>query len=221
MFSIDENNTTAISAGQRDVFNPLTRTIYEGEKPVITLLNGDAYGAGLAIALASDAIYAHKDAKLAFTAAKSGILLVCGASYLLPRRAGVERAGKILSRSEIITADKALIDGVVDLVYSSQEYIDAEIADIAKTPDPNGRRMKRRRRFHTNSSPSEIKVNLFPEQVNGQNRAYWAIKEALNNPRNTLQDHLDFEIELQLPCLESETFKQAVRAMKARSQRRK
>lgn len=64
--------------------------------PTIAAIEGAAIGAGLAVAMACDLAIVDEDAKLALNFAQLGLHPGMGATYLLPRRVGAQRAAELL-----------------------------------------------------------------------------------------------------------------------------
>ena len=64
--------------------------------PTIAAVRGAAIGAGLCVALACDLCVVDADAKLALNFAQLGLHPGMGATYLLPRRVGAQRAAELL-----------------------------------------------------------------------------------------------------------------------------
>lgn len=64
--------------------------------PTLAVVEGAAIGAGLCVALACDLVLVEDDAKLAVNFASLGLHPGMGATYLLPRRAGAQRAAELL-----------------------------------------------------------------------------------------------------------------------------
>lgn len=66
------------------------------EVPVVAAIEGPAIGAGLCVALACDVVYVAEDAKLALNFVQLGLHPGMGATYLVPRRVGAQRAAELL-----------------------------------------------------------------------------------------------------------------------------
>jgi enoyl-CoA hydratase/carnithine racemase len=64
--------------------------------PTIAAVRGAAIGAGLCVALACDLCVFDQDARLGLNFTQLGLHPGMGATYLLPRRAGVQRAAELL-----------------------------------------------------------------------------------------------------------------------------
>ena len=79
--------------GQEDLieqyYNPVIRAIRHADKPVIAALDGVAAGYGCSLALACDIRLVSQRAKLSLIFVKVGLGLDGGASYFLPRLAGL------------------------------------------------------------------------------------------------------------------------------------
>lgn len=82
-------------------------------KPLLTLVNGPAAGAGLSLAISGDVVIAAQSAH--FTAAYGGVGLTPdgGMSWLLPRLVGMRRAQEMILTNRRITADEAAAIGLV------------------------------------------------------------------------------------------------------------
>lgn len=104
------------------------------EVPTIAAINGHAIGAGLCFALGADIRIAAREAKMGMTFTKLGLHPGMGATYLLPRLIGTERAGELLFTGRVIDADEASRLGIVsrvvprDLLGAATQNLAAEIA---------------------------------------------------------------------------------------------
>lgn len=103
-----------------DVLGELVDTLHRAvarlaclAKPLLTLVNGPAAGAGLSLAILGDVVLAARSAH--FTAAYSAIGLTAdgGLSWLLPRLAGLRRAQEIMLTNRRISAVEAEAIGLV------------------------------------------------------------------------------------------------------------
>lgn len=71
-------------------------SVLDLEVPVVAAVDGAAIGAGLCVALACDVVLVSDDAKLALNFVQLGLHPGMGATFLLPRRVGAERAAELL-----------------------------------------------------------------------------------------------------------------------------
>ncbi|NWK95971.1 enoyl-CoA hydratase [Sphingobium lactosutens] len=82
-------------------------------KPLLTLVNGPAAGAGLSLAILGDVVLSARSAH--YTAAYGPVGLTCdgGLSWLLPRLVGLRKAQEIILTNRRIKADEAEAVGLV------------------------------------------------------------------------------------------------------------
>jgi 2-(1,2-epoxy-1,2-dihydrophenyl)acetyl-CoA isomerase len=105
-------------------YNPVIRAIRHADKPVIAAVDGVAAGYGCSLALACDVRLASERAKLSLIFVKVGLGLDGGASYFLPRLAGL-RAYELALTGDMIDAERAERIGLVNHVYPVAGFDDA------------------------------------------------------------------------------------------------
>lgn len=92
--------------------------------PVVVALHGDAIGLGASIALACDIVVASKNARVADTHVKVGLVAGDGGCLVWPMSMGFNRAKRYLLTGKMLPADKAFEFGLVsDLVESPEEAL--------------------------------------------------------------------------------------------------
>lgn len=101
---------------QREAFGALARDLLTLEKPVVAHVNGDAYGAGLALVLAADHAVAAPGARFAATFAKVGLVPDAGATWLLPKTLGLRAARELVLFPDPVDAARARELGIVSVV---------------------------------------------------------------------------------------------------------
>lgn len=104
------------------------KKLAQGGKPLVTLVNGPAAGAGLSLAIAGDVALAAPSAH--FTAAYGSVGLTPdgGMSWLLPRLVGLRRAQEIILTNRRIGADEAAAIGLVTRVVAEGALMDEGLA---------------------------------------------------------------------------------------------
>ena len=105
-FASDENASDAIDAITSRL-HPAIEALVALPKPILTLVNGPAAGAGLGLALLGDVVFAARSAH--FTSAYTAIGLTPDAatSWLLPRLIGLRRAQELILTNHRVPADEA------------------------------------------------------------------------------------------------------------------
>ena len=91
------------------------------EKPVIAVVNGDAIGDGLEMALSCDIRIAADTAEFGLTQLESGIIPSDGGTQRLPRLIGKGKAMELILMAETINAAEALDIGLVSKVVPASE----------------------------------------------------------------------------------------------------
>lgn len=87
-------------------------SITELPVPVIAAVHGAAIGAGLCVALACDLCVFDEDAKLSLNFTQLGLHPGMGATYLLPRRVGAQRAAELLFTGRRFSGREAVSMGM-------------------------------------------------------------------------------------------------------------
>lgn len=103
-----------------DGFNATIRAIWHLPKPVIAAVNGTAAGFGCSLALAADVRLASTAARFSLIFVKRGLTLDGGASYFLPRLAGL-RGMELALTGDLIDAEEAYRLGLVNRVFPAHE----------------------------------------------------------------------------------------------------
>lgn len=126
----DLASMTSERAGALDrlhAIGDVIRLVVHGTKPVVAAVDGFAYGAGLSLAAACDAVVASRDAR--FGCAFSGVGLTADAAlhWSLPARIGAGRARLMIMSGRPLGAARAEAWGLVDEVVDGPS-LDAAVA---------------------------------------------------------------------------------------------
>lgn len=108
-------------------FNGAIRAIWNLPKPVIAAVGGVAAGFGCSLALAADIRLASTAARFSLLFVKRGLTVDGGASYFLPRLAGL-RGMEMALTGDILSAEEALKIGLVNRVMPHEDFHTAVIA---------------------------------------------------------------------------------------------
>ena len=91
------------------------------DKPTIAMVNGNAVGGGLDIALACDIRYGSENTRFTIGYTKLGLVPYSGSAWLLPRIVGLPKAAELLYSGDIITGKEAAEIGLLNKVAPSTE----------------------------------------------------------------------------------------------------
>jgi 2-(1,2-epoxy-1,2-dihydrophenyl)acetyl-CoA isomerase len=117
--------------------NPLIERLFALPIPIVTAVNGLAAGAGCALALCGDIVFAARSAYLLLAYINVGLVPDMGLTWILPRLAGRARASAMMMLSERIPAEQALDWGLLYKVVDDDALVTearAAGARMAKGP---------------------------------------------------------------------------------------
>jgi 2-(1,2-epoxy-1,2-dihydrophenyl)acetyl-CoA isomerase len=124
--SSDEDNYERL-----DLLNEIIMKMINMDKPIISAVNGYAYGAGCNLALAADIIFASDDAIFCESFMNLGLIADGGGTYFLPRLIGTKKAMEIVLTADQISAAEAEKIGLINRVIP-REGFDSEVKTFAK-----------------------------------------------------------------------------------------
>jgi len=112
---VETQSPSFIQAGEnlKDVHH-LIRAIVLSPKPIVTAVEGDAFGAGLSMVAGSDLAIAARTARFGTSFAKIGIVPDMGLLHSLPNRIGVARTRRLVFSPEMLSGETAHGIGLVD-----------------------------------------------------------------------------------------------------------
>jgi 2-(1,2-epoxy-1,2-dihydrophenyl)acetyl-CoA isomerase len=117
----DGPRMTDFAGHVRRVYNPIVTAIRKLEKPVVCGVNGVAAGAGASLALACDLVIAAEEACFIQAFIKIGLVPDTGATYFLPRIAGMAQAAALMMLGERLPAPRALELGMIYKVCTLEQ----------------------------------------------------------------------------------------------------
>lgn len=115
----------------------MVRLLYNVKKPVIAAVNGPAYGAGIALAMACDLLIASDRAQFGFSFTGLGFCPDSGTTWFLTQCVGYYKACEILFSAKTLGAEELLSLGLVNMVVPHDELLPTAgkaAARIAKGP---------------------------------------------------------------------------------------
>ena len=114
----------------RETYSRLVTRMVKTEKPVVAVLRGPVYGAGLGIALACDLRLAAESAKFSVAFVRIGLMPDAGVSFFLPRVVGLGRAMEMSMLGEAVDSKEAHRIGLVNKVVPD-EGLEEEVGALA------------------------------------------------------------------------------------------
>ena len=94
------------------------------EKPVVAVLHGPVYGAGVGLALACDLRVAAESVKFSVAFVKIGLMPDAGVSFFLPRIIGLGRAMEMGMLGRAVEAEEAYRVGLVNKVVDDDALLE-------------------------------------------------------------------------------------------------
>ena len=158
--------------------------IYNIGKPTIAAVNGVAVGVGLSIALACDIRIASEQARFGAVWVNIGLIPDGGATYLLPRTIGLDKALELAYTGEIIDARKAENIGLITKLVPHDDLMEVATELALKIA----------------TGPS-VAIELMRR---GMHRAL----------HPDIDSHLDFETYVANLCFQTEDFKEGTAAFR-------
>lgn len=96
------------------ILHGIARAMAAFPKPVVAAVNGAAFGAGMSIALMADHVVAAPRARLGASFTRMGLVPDTGFLWAIQRRTTPARALRMVLSAEVLTAEGALAEGLVD-----------------------------------------------------------------------------------------------------------
>ncbi|WP_229125447.1 enoyl-CoA hydratase/isomerase family protein [Halapricum desulfuricans] len=106
--------------------------VYECPLPTVAAIDGPAFGAGAALALACDLRVASTDGSIGFGFRRFGLAAIAGVSHLLPRVVAPDTALRLLYTGELVGAGRAAELGLFTALYPADGFED-ELASLLAT----------------------------------------------------------------------------------------
>jgi enoyl-CoA hydratase/carnithine racemase len=160
-------NRLAVGHQPIEVRNRLTEHMHQVafaveslDKPLIAAVNGDAFGAGMDVALMCDFRFASRTARFSDGYILAGLVPGDGAAYYLPRIAGIATALDLLLTGRTVNADEAARLGLVHDVHEPTELLDAVVTFATVLAERPVELVKMVKRAVYESARSDLRTSL-------------------------------------------------------------
>ncbi|GIU18082.1 enoyl-CoA hydratase [Shewanella colwelliana] len=107
-------------------------TLLDLKKPVVAAVTGPAVGIGTTLLLHCDLVYADNKAKFQLPFVNLALVPEAGASLLLPRLMGQQKAAELLLLGESFDAAKAHTLNIINAVVDSENLIEFSLSQAIK-----------------------------------------------------------------------------------------
>lgn len=125
MKAVDLRDKPDVALTRRNlaVLHEVVRLIATGPKPVVAAVAGDAFGAGMALAMCCDYVVAADAARFCASFARVGLVADCGLAWSLPRRIGLSAAKRLMMSARVVGAAEAERLGMVDGIVPADQLL--------------------------------------------------------------------------------------------------
>ncbi len=156
----EKNDISIIKKLVSNYYNELVLELTRCKKPVISLVNGPAVGAGAMLALICDFVLASE--KAYFSQAFSGIGLIpdTGGTYFLPKLVGRQMANYLAFTGKKLSAEEAKNLGLVAEVFSEEEFMSKSMEILEKVSDMPTAALKLTKKAFAESYDNTLKKQL-------------------------------------------------------------
>lgn len=141
-------------------YNPMVLKMRGCPKPIVAAVNGLAAGAGCSLALMADLTVAARSAYFLQAFVNIGLIPDAGATWLLPRLVGAQRAMGMAMLGEKMTAEQAHAWGLIWDVVDDDQLQTAGLALAQKLADGPGIALSRIKRSLTASADNDLPTQL-------------------------------------------------------------
>ena len=168
----EASDITMVDKILSEQLNPLVSLIRKLNKPVVAAVRGVAAGAGASIALCCDIVVASASASFIQAFAKIGLIPDSGATHILPRLVGWQRAAAYMMLAEKVTGEEAERVGMIYKVFPDDVFDDESFkiaATLAQMPSKALALTKEAlNRSVTNSFDDQLKVEESQQMIAGR-----------------------------------------------------
>ncbi len=165
-----------------DYYNPLVKEIAHAKKPVVSLVNGAAVGAGAMLALICDISLATESSYFSQAFVNIGLIPDTGGTYWLPKLLGRQQANYLAFTGKKLSASEAKNIGLIADVFDDENFMESAMKVL--------------------TTISNLPTKAIALTKKAFNESY----------ENSLNEQLDVEGILQQEAAETEDFREGVTA---------
>ena len=165
-----------------DYYNPLVKEIAHANKPIVSLVNGAAVGAGAMLALICDISLATESSYFSQAFVNIGLIPDTGGTYWLPKLLGRQQANYLAFTGKKLSATEAKNMGLIADVFPDENFMESAMEVL--------------------TTLSNLPTKAISLTKKAFNESY----------ENSLNEQLDVEGILQQEAAETEDFREGVTA---------
>ena len=128
----DTDGNPSVKPNETSATYSVARAVADIDQPVIAVINGDALGQGLELALSCDIRLASHQARFGLPHVSQGLIPMDGGTQRLSRIVGKAKALELILSAETISAEEAFEIGLVNKVIAGDNLL-AEAEAMAET----------------------------------------------------------------------------------------
>lgn len=154
-----------------DYYNPLVKEIANCKKPVISLVNGPAVGAGAMLALISDFALATESAYFSQAFVNIGLIPDTGGTYYLPKLLGRQMASYLAFTGKKLSSTEAKQMGLIADVFPDETFMEKSLEVLHQISNLPTRAIALTKRAFNESYDNKLKEQLDVEGILQQEAA--------------------------------------------------
>jgi len=180
-------------------YNRFQSMIENAPKPVVAAINGQALGGGLELAMACHFRIAAAGIKVGQPEVQLGLIPGAGGTQRLPRLCGLETAIPMITTGTLLTAEKALEQGIVDGVFPEEELLHqaflAAKSFLHEERELSAHRTKNRKEKLPSNKDKELVIGAAKEILSRKAKGLMAPLKAIEAMERGLSDDFDKDIQ--------------------------
>lgn len=144
----------------KEYYNPLVLKLTNCKKPVISLVNGPAVGAGAMLALICDFTLASEKAYFSQAFSNIGLIPDTGGTYFLPKLIGRQMANYLAFTGKKLSAEEAKNLGLIAEVFPEEEFESKSMEILEKLVEMPTAALKLTKKAFAQSYDNSLKQQL-------------------------------------------------------------
>lgn len=154
-----------------EFYNPLVQEIAHCKKPVVSLVNGPAVGAGAMLALICDICLATENSYFSQAFVNIGLIPDTGGTYWLPKLLGRQQANYLTFTGKKLSSNDALKLGLIADVFADVEFFEKSMEVLETLSNLPTKAIALTKKAFNHSYENDLKQQLDVEGIYQQEAA--------------------------------------------------